>query len=84
MTEDELREYIEIGNDIEWEYQGRKFSIVPKATDDSGKSCISVCEFYQEPVNVYTFDELINIHFYGTSVMAMLGSLTDDDWWHVF
>lgn len=79
MTKDELRQYIKEGHDIEWKYHDKWFSIIPKAKDDNGKRCISFCEFYQEPIDVYTFEELININYNGVTVMEMLESLGDEE-----
>ena len=82
MTREELWKYTEEGHEIEWEYQGKWYSIV-YGRDENKQRYFYVCEFYQEPVEVYTFDEMINIQFNGVTVMEMWESLSDDpssDW----
>ena len=78
MTREELREYIECGDEIEWKYQDKWYAIT-FARNDKNELCISFYEAYQEPIHVYTFDELINIKYNGVTVMEMLESLGDEE-----
>ena len=78
MTKEELREYIECGDEIEYKYQEKWYSIT-FARDDKNERWISFCEFHQEPIHVKTFDELINIKYNGVTVMEMLESLGDEE-----
>ena len=77
MTKQELWEYTEEGHEIEWKYQDKWYSIV-YGEDENKQIYFSVCEFYQEPVEVYTFDEMINIQFNGVTVMEMLETFPDN------
>ena len=42
---------------------------------------ISFCEFYKEPTDVFTFDELVKVTREGTTVLQMWESLTEEDVW---
>ncbi|WP_302296831.1 hypothetical protein [Mitsuokella multacida] len=79
MTREELSEYIQQGREIEFCYKGKMYSITysPEGQDDY----ISFCEFYQEPSDVKTIDELIHLKRNGVSVIEMLESLSDKDIW---
>ena len=79
MTKKTLYDYISCGREIEFQYHGKMFSITysPSWEEDF----ISFCEFYKEPVNVKTADELIKIKYDGVTVLEMLESLTENDIW---
>ena len=79
MTREQIIDYIEHGREIEFRYQGKMYSITysPKAT----KNYISFCEFYKEPTDVATAEELFNVTREGVTVLQMLESLTPDDIW---
>ena len=79
MTKEELFEYVSCGNEIEFDYKGASYSIT--YFEKNQKSYISFCEFYQEPIDVETFEELIQIHYKGAGLMEMLESLTEEDMW---
>ena len=63
MKTETLKEYVYCGFDIEFDYKGRRFSIT--IPDEGLEYCISFCEYYQEPIDVKTFDELLNIEYKG-------------------
>ena len=80
MTKNAFRQYIKEGHDIEWKYNGIEFGIIPKDTNDDGNTCISVYKSHTGPIYyVSTFEELININFFGVTVMEMLESLGDEE-----
>ena len=79
MTKDYLRECVNSGFEIEFDYKGKQFSIT--YFRDNGERCISFCEYYQEPVDVKTFDELLNIEYKGERLSDIWESLTEDDIW---
>ena len=80
MTKDEFQQYILEGHDIEWKYNGIDFGLIPRDEDDSGRDCISVYRGHTGPLYyVYSFDELINVEFYGVTVMEMFESLGDEE-----
>ncbi len=79
MTREELSEYIHQGREIEFCYKGKMYSITysPEGQDDY----ISFCEFYHEPSDVKTIDELMHLKRNGVSVIEMLESIGDKDIW---
>ncbi len=76
---DQLREYVSEGREIEFKFNGKKYSITYGVTD--GKNVISFCEFYQETTEVESVDELIKVERDGVTVLHMLESITEDDIW---
>lgn len=79
MDKQTLSQYVSEGREIEFEYQGKKYSITYGVLD--GKEVISFCEFYQETTEVTSVDELIKVEREGVTVLAMLESLTEDKIW---
>lgn len=61
MKLDNLKELIETGREIEFTYKNKRYSITYPDEHSSINDCISFCEFYKEPKNVFTYDELIEI-----------------------
>ena len=82
MSIDALREYVHFGNEIEYVYKGKKFSITyGKAPDQDVDYIISFCEFYQEPGDVKTVDELLEAEWNGEKFADIWASLTEEDVW---
>lgn len=79
MTVEELRDYVSCGREIEYEFNGKRYSIT--YFDQDNEVWISFCEFYQEPTDVKTVDELLKVERYGVTVEEMLGSCTEKDIW---
>ena len=79
MNLDQLREYVSEGREIEFKFNGKKYSITYGVIDD--KDVISFCEFYQETTEVETVDELIKVERDGVTVLHMLESITEEDIW---
>ena len=79
MNLDQLREYVSEGREIEFKFNGKKYSITYGVIDD--KDVISFCEFYQETTEVETVDELLKVERDGVTVLHMLESITEDDIW---
>lgn len=79
MKKDLLIDYIECGREIEFKYNGKMYSITysPANMDDF----ISFCEFYKEPTNVTTIDELLKISRDGVTVLEMWKAISEDDIW---
>lgn len=55
MAKEQLAVYIECGNEIEFKYNNKMYSIAYGTF--SNKRFISFCEFYKKPINIKTFDE---------------------------
>ncbi|MBQ1750149.1 MAG: hypothetical protein II044_07605 [Lachnospiraceae bacterium] len=79
MNLDQLREYVSEGREIEFKFNGKKYSITYGVIDD--KDVISFCEFYQETTEVETVDELLKVERDGVTVLHMLESITEEDTW---
>ena len=79
MTTEYLKELVNCGYDIEFDYKNKEFSIT-RGTLNNVK-VISFCEYYKEPVNVKTFDELLNIEYKGERLSDIWASLTENDIW---
>ena len=79
MNLDQLREYVSEGREIEFKFNGKKYSITYGVIDD--KDVISFCEFYQETTEVETVDELLKVERDGVTVHHMLESITEEDTW---
>ena len=77
MNREELKMYIDQGDEIEFEFQNKQFSITFGGTETN--RYISFCEFYKEPINVYTIEELLNIKWDNYTVEEMLMSCKDED-----
>ncbi len=79
MKKEALINYLECGREIEFKYKGKMYSITfsPADMDDF----ISFCEFYQEPTNVKTIEDVLKISRDGVTVLEMWESLSEDDAW---
>ncbi len=77
MTKEEIIKYVKQGDEIEFDYNNKKFSIT--YGEFNGEDMISFCEFYQETTEVKTVEELLKIKRYGITVESMLASCKDDD-----
>jgi hypothetical protein len=77
MNKDQLMEYISQGREIEFTYNGKKYSITYGTVD--GKSVISFCEFYKDTTEVEDVEELVKVKRDGVTVLEMLESLKDED-----
>lgn len=76
MNKEELVDYINNNREIEFEWQNRKFSITYFKEDN--RKFISFCEFYKEPVDVKTIDELFEIKIDNISILDILKDISDD------
>lgn len=79
MNKEQLIDYVSHGREIEFKYNDKKYSIT--YAPEGGAYYISFCEFYKEPADVKTVDDLIKITRDGVTVLQMLESLTEDDIW---
>ena len=77
MTRQKIKDLVEHGREIEFNFSGKRFSIT--YYESNGKPVISFCEFYKEITDVDTFDELCKVERYGIKVIDMLESVPDDD-----
>ncbi len=75
---DLFREYIDTGREIEFTYDKKEYSIT--YYNDNRANYISFCEFYKEPIDVSSFDELLEKKYNGISIKNMIESLSEDDY----
>jgi len=81
MNFEQLKECIQIGNEIEFTYNDKQYSITYWYPDDNeDNALISFCEFYKETTEVKTASELWNnVCRDGVSVGDMLSSIKQED-----
>lgn len=79
MNKQQLTEYVSQRREIEFLYNGKKYSIT--YSPEGAEGFISFCEFYKEPTNVKTVDELVDVTRNGKTVIEMLESLMEEDIW---
>ncbi|MBR0529338.1 MAG: hypothetical protein IJJ76_06160 [Ruminococcus sp.] len=79
MKIQKIFDLVESGREVEFEYDGKKYSITYGTVDDV--EVISFCEFYKDSTEVTTADELLKVKRDGVSVEEMLLSLSEDDIW---
>lgn len=79
MKIEEIRQYIDQGNEIEFIFNNKKYSIT--YGEINGREVISFCEFNKESSEVESFDELLNIKRDNTTVKEMIESCTLNDMW---
>ena len=77
MTREELKDLIECGDEIEFNYSGKRFSIT--YYERNGHRVISFCKFCKEITDVDTFEDLCEVKRYGVKVIDMFESISDDD-----
>lgn len=77
MTLDLLKDYINTGREIEFEFKSKKYSIT--YYNDSRKNYISFCEFYNTPVDVSTFEDLIKIKIENESLAEIWSNLNENE-----
>lgn len=70
-----LKDYIDIGHEIEFKYRGKMYSITYYS--DGRKNYISFCEFYKEPLDVSSVDELLEKEYNGYFIKDILEELDD-------
>lgn len=79
MTEKQLKNYIETGREIEFEYNNKKYSIT-YYSDETHDDIISFCEFYKEPSDFFSYEEFKKkAKIDGKSVVDILADIDDAD-----
>lgn len=81
MTFEQLENYINTRNEIEFTYNGKKYSITYWYPDDNeDNALISFCEFYKETTEAKTASELWNNDSReGVTVGEMLSTIQPHD-----
>lgn len=79
MTKNSLIEYINQGREIEFQYNGKKYSITYGKY--KGKEVISFCEFYKYSTEVMTTEELLNVTRDDVTVLEMWENISEENIW---
>ena len=79
MTVDNFKKLIATGMEIEFLFEGRKYSITYGILN--GEEVISFCKFYQEMTEVKTVNELLTICRNGHTVEEMISAVSDNEMW---
>ena len=69
---------VSTGREIEFEYNNKRYSVTYYRDRENNKRMISFCEFYQEPTDVKTVDELLAIKIDGITLEDVFSKLPDD------
>jgi len=79
MSISEFINLVDEGHEIEFVYEGRKYSVTYGEINE--KEVISFCEFYRDSIEVETVNELLDIVYDNKKVSDMVASLKEDDVW---
>ncbi len=79
MSISEFINLVDEGHEIEFVYEGRKYSVTYGEINE--KEVISFCEFYMDSIEVETVNELLDIVYDNKKVSDMVASLKEDDVW---
>lgn len=79
MSISEFINLVDEGHEIEFVYEGRKYSVTYGEINE--KEVISFCEFYRDSIEAETVNELLDIVYDNKKVSDMVASLKEDDVW---
>ena len=79
MKKEYLTQLINEGHEVEFEYNGKKYSICYGIIDD--EEVISFCEFYKDSKEVKTIEELLQLQYHDFIVEDILNYIEDDKVW---
>lgn len=81
MTFEQLKDLVDCGQEIEFSFKGKRYSITYwYPNDDENDMWISFCEFYKETTEVRTANELwSDVSRDGFTVGQMLSSIEIED-----
>ncbi len=77
MTKQQLTEWVDTGRELEFDYQGNKYSITYYS--DNRKDYISFCQYYQDTLDVSDVDTLWNSTYKGIILADMLSSIPENE-----
>ena len=70
MKIEEVKKILQDGEEIEFKYKNKDFSIT--FFEEKGKTKLSFCEFNKEPIDVDTIEEIFDITYNGEIVKDIL------------
>ena len=79
MKKEYLMQLINEGHEIEFEYNGKRYSICYGMIDD--EEVISFCEFYKDSKEVKTIESLLQLQYNDFVVENILECIEDDKIW---
>lgn len=79
MKKEDLTQLINEGHEVEFEYNGKKYSICYGIIDN--EEVISFCEFYKDSKEVKTIEELLELQYHDFIVGDILNYIEDDKVW---
>ena len=77
MKIEEFKQLVETGREMEFNYNGKRYSITYGYIDS--KYVISFCEFYKETTEVDNFEKLISISRDNVTIKEMIETINDND-----
>lgn len=77
MTKEHVREWMRIGYEIEFESDGKKYSLCPFLAKD-GKIWFSFCEFHKDTLDVPDIDTLLVSTYHGMKVSDIFEPVPED------
>ncbi len=78
MMKESVKEWIRIGLEIEFQYNGKGYYIGPLWDKAGNKIGIMFYEYYQDEINVKDVDELWASEYRGLKVSEILNSVPED------
>lgn len=79
MQINKLEEYIETGRELEFNFNGKKYSLTYGHVDS--EEIISFCEFDKPSVEVRNIDQLLGINYNGQPFCEIWENLREEDLW---
>lgn len=77
MKIEDIKKILKDGEEIEFKYDNKEFSIT--FFEEKGKTKLSFCEFYKNPIDADTIDEILEIDYNGKTVKYMLEQIEKKD-----
>lgn len=77
MKIEEIKRILKDGEEIEFKYNDKNFSIT--FFDENNKTKISFCEFYKEPIDVDSIEAVFDIVYNGETVKDILKQIDKKD-----
>ncbi len=77
MTTVDIKDQLEHGREIEFNYNGKRYSFTFGEID--GKKVIAFCEFNKPDIEFDTIDEILAAEYDGFKIADVIESLSDED-----
>ena len=77
MTIAEIKDLLEHGHEIEFNFNGKEYSFTFGSVE--GKRFVAFCEFYKPDIEFETVDEILAAEYDGFKIADVVESLSDED-----